>query len=1044
MSLSNVTITFTATVAEAVEQMTVLADRAEAMGASFAQVGERTTVSMETAGTAVGGFSGEVSAEADKVAMSNDKMLQSFTTLSAAADRTAEQFSVDYTKMAAQTNKLAADMEAASAKAAASTEAMGAKMDAVAAESGGMSAAFTSAATKVGLAGAAIGAVTVKMAADFQTSTTRLVTSAGETEKNLDTVRNGILSMAGAVGMSAEQLSQGMYTVESAGYHGADGLKVLQAAAEGAKEENAQLKTVADAVSTALTDYHLPASNAASVTSQLVAAVGQGKTTMEEFSGSLHSITPLAASLHLSLADVTGTLAEMTDHGMSADQAAQNLADTLRHLISPTQQQRAELAQLGLTATDLSDSLGSKGLSGTMDMLSEKVLQKMGPDGKMMLNAFNSSRDAAANLQEALQKLPPQAQKLAKGFMDGSVSMAQWRAGLKALPADQAALASGFQSIWNQANGFTNALKNGSPQAQNYTQAIKALTGDATGLNTVLMVTGENAAGTANNIKVISEATTEAGDHVKGWHDIQSNFNQKLAEAKDGLGALAIAIGEKLLPPLSAIIGVVAQVATWFANNKIAADLLTAAIGVMLVGGIVGLIGKLGSLSVSLVGNLINPIKSSIGFMRDFALATEGTAGGAVASFIARIGSGAVAAVRGLGSALLTGAEAMATLGRAALVTTAQVVAQAAAWVAQKVAVLASAAAEGIMTAAQWALDAAMDANPIGLIILAIAALIAIIILLVTHWSQIESWLRNTWNGFANWAKGLWNGISNFFVGLWNDVKNFFVSIWNDIVNWLKSVWTGAVNWAKSIWNGIVGFFTGLWNDVKNWFVSVWTSIGSWLYGKWEEVVSFARNLWNSFVGFFANLWSNIRNGVTNAWNSILNFFASIPGKIGNFFAGAGSWLYNAGKAILEGLLNGLKAIWNSITSFVSSIGSWISSHKGPIEVDRQLLVPHGNAIMSGLLDGLQTGGKKVSNYLDDFTTQLGAPSVLGNLTVSGASAVTLSGATATSTAGSGAPTVVINIAGSAVTERDLTDTIQKIMLQIGGRRPLTYTNYQR
>src|SRR5262249_40871564 len=128
-------------------------------------------------------------------------------------------------------------------------------------------------------AAGAIGLASIHMAADFESATTRLVTSAGEVQSNLASVRQGILDMAGQVGDSADQLAAALYVIESGGQHGADGLTVLRAAAEGAKTENADLTTVADAVTSVLQDYHLKASDAARVTSELVAAVGAGKTT---------------------------------------------------------------------------------------------------------------------------------------------------------------------------------------------------------------------------------------------------------------------------------------------------------------------------------------------------------------------------------------------------------------------------------------------------------------------------------------------------------------------------------------------------------------------------------------------------------------------------------------------------------------------------------------------------------------------------------------------------------------------------------------------
>lgn len=229
--------------------------------------------------------------------------------------------------------------------------------------------------TKVGAVGAvALGAVAVAavdMATKYQTSTTRLVTSAGESVKNIDLVRKGMLDMSSQVGTSALELSKGMYTVESAGFHGAQGLLVLKAAAQGAKDEGAQLATVANAVTDVLVDFHLKASDAATATSQLVTAVSFGKTTFEDFSGSMSSILPLAASLHLKLADVTGVLAEMTAHGMTADRASMDMANAMRSLAAPTGAMSKAYKEFGISASEVGQKLGTVGLAGTMQWLSQ-------------------------------------------------------------------------------------------------------------------------------------------------------------------------------------------------------------------------------------------------------------------------------------------------------------------------------------------------------------------------------------------------------------------------------------------------------------------------------------------------------------------------------------------------------------------------------------------------------------------------------------------------------------------------------------------------
>ena len=132
---------------------------------------------------------------------------------------------------------------------------------------------------KMAFLGIAVGAgYAIDKAMEYDEQSTQLVTGAGELDKNLAMVKKGMLDVSTATATSLTQVESGMYMIESAGYHGAAGLTVLKAAAEGAKVGNADLGTVADATTTVLTDYKMSADQATLATSGLVATVAAGKT----------------------------------------------------------------------------------------------------------------------------------------------------------------------------------------------------------------------------------------------------------------------------------------------------------------------------------------------------------------------------------------------------------------------------------------------------------------------------------------------------------------------------------------------------------------------------------------------------------------------------------------------------------------------------------------------------------------------------------------------------------------------------------------------
>lgn len=523
-----------------------------------------------------------------------------------------EQLAMPMDKAKSEAEQMAlpiAGMGAAAEEAGAKVEEAGAGL-AKAGESAALSApkvtasglAYSLAKQHMAAVGIAAGAVaagigfvaysSVKAAASFQEATTALVTGAGESEKNIDMVRQGILQLAGDTGTATDQLTSGMYMIESAGYHGAAGLNVLKAAAEGAKVGNADLGTVADGVTTILTDFHLKASDAAAVTSQLVETVASGKMHMQDLTGALSNVLPVAAAVHDDFSDVGGAIATMTAQGMSAQQSTQDLANVFRAIQNPSQAALAQMQDFGVNVTDLQKNLGKEGLEGTLEQLSAAIAQHMGPDGMVMLNTFKQSASAAQDARQMLSTMPASLQSLAQGYLSGSVTAKQWRTDTRGLGVDQQQLAAQFASVVDKSRGFSDALASGSPTAKTFASVLGTMTGGATGLNVALMLTGKNAKTYNDNVVSIYNASITGAKNVQGWAQVQKDFNTKMAETKQTLNAVRISIGSALLPILTTAAHVFLSIITPIAH-LIEQHKKLAAIVLVVVGTLAGLASAL-------------------------------------------------------------------------------------------------------------------------------------------------------------------------------------------------------------------------------------------------------------------------------------------------------------------------------------------------------------------------------------------------------------------------------------------------------------------
>jgi TP901 family phage tail tape measure protein len=824
----------------------------------------------------------------------------------------------------------------------------------------------------VSLIGAGVGVASVKMAGDFQAETMVLHTAAGETLQNLSKVRQGILNISSGTGTGIQNLTDGMYQIEKAGYRGADGLKVLKAAAQGAREENASLESVTNAMTSVMASYHLKASDSVRVMNGMKTAAGEGKMTMEQFAASLSTVLPIASANKISFEQVSGALATLTQHGTSAREGTQELANTIRNLAAPNNVAVNTMQRFGISATDVQTHLGKRGLTGTLDLLTQTVLSKMGKSGTVLLSTFNNSKQAAADANQMIQAMPKSIQGLARSYGAGSISLGDWRKKLKELTPDQANLLSQYATLQNKSKGFNDALRRGGPAATTYTDAIKKMTGGATGLNTTLMLTGENTEGFKERVKKVGESFHHASDSVEGWDATQKLFNVQLAKAKQTVQVLAIEIGTKLIPIITSVIG-------WFGEHKDVAVALAAVIGGVLALSVVAYGIKVATTAVKTVSSFakmgVGAVKGGANVVRGFrsasAAASDATgmagtfggklrkgfdaaasgakgAGRAVKDFATGVGrvsktagraawSGMVSGLKSVGGAMKTAATAALDLSRKMLTAAASGLRAAAAWAIQKVQLIATAIAEKAAAAAEWLLNIALDANPVMLIVLAIAALVGALVL---AYAKI-SWFRN----FVNAAFKMIGAAIGWVV-------SFVKAHWP----LLLVILTGPIGIA-------VGLIVKYWGKIKSGFVSMYhgtvavgKSLVNWIAGLPGRAKAALIALGVKIVSVAVSAWTSFRTSTVSRAMDLVRWVAALPGKLKSGLGKLGSLLLSAGRDLIMGLIHGAEekaaAAINTVKSIGSRAVSGIKSVLGihsPSRVFREI----GYYVNAGLVDGL-------------------------------------------------------------------------------------------
>jgi TP901 family phage tail tape measure protein len=699
----------------------------------------------------------------------------------------------------------------------------------------------------LGIAAAAVAVKTVHMAADFETQMTRVRTGAGEAASNMKAVSAGILAMAGQVGESTSDLTKGLYTVESAGYHGAAALNVLKNSAEGARVGAADLGTVTDAVTTALNAYKLGAGQATQVTNALVGTEAEGKTTMEALAGSLSNILPTAAAAHVGLNEVLGAMATMTAQGTPATQAATYLRQVIGQLSNPSAKAATEMKNLGLSAVSVGQELGKQGLAATLTTITDAIQKHMGPAGTVLISKLQGAARNTSEFQRALADLPP--------------------------------------------------------TQQTYIGALATMVGGTKSMQAALELTGSHMKTFKDDTAGIADHVKKGGNAVEGWSEVQSTFNQRMAEAKASVGALGIEIGQYLLPVASRIAQVLATVVTWLTKHQAVAKAAAIVIG--------------GALVVALVAATVA--------MWNFTAA-------ALANPVVWIVVGIIALIAAL---VLLGMHWRAIWSGMKAVGEAVAHAAVAAWhwVADETAAAWGAITGGVTTAwravARFFTAAWHDvADPI-----------------VTAWRWVASITETVWGAIAAFFKRWWPLLFVIFefpiavlIGLWRrfhtQIEAVATTVWRAVAGFVGGVWRGIETVAGAIWHGIqiaiISPLQAVWRGI----VSLWHTIAGWLSSVWHAIASTASSLWHSIAGAMTG-------PLTTAWHTITHTVGEIGSAIKSGLnaawssvKGIGSKFESIGAAIVHGIVRGVQsgasALYGSLKHLASGA---LSAAKGVLDI---------------------------------------------------------------------------------------------------------------
>ncbi len=252
----------------------------------------------------------------------------------------------------------------------------------------------------------------------------------------------------------------------------------------------------------------------------------------------------------------------------------------------------------------------------------------------------------------------------------------------------------------------------------------------------------------------------------------------------------------------------------------------------------------------------------------------------------------------------------------------------------------------------------------------------------------------NIWNNISDGLTQIWEGIKMIFQGVWEFIKSIFLGAILIIINLVIGNFNQLGADLSLIWKGIKTYFSGVVDVIVGYGIAIFENFSTTLSTIWKGLSAAGKAIFDSFAQILSNIWNTIKSvassaweglkstvlglidglvqGAKNAWESMKQGVRDLVSNVTSIFDGIRNIdLWSAGKAILDGFLGGLKSAWGAVTDFVGGIASWIRDHKGPIEYDRKLLIPAGNAIMQGLDRGLQDRFKDVKKSVSGMAGEI-------------------------------------------------------------------------
>lgn len=259
----------------------------------------------------------------------------------------------------------------------------------------------------------AIGAAGGKAFIDFDSIITGAAAKAGATAEEMEMMRQKASQFGADFPISATQAAEGMDRLAAAGYDANQVVGVMPSVITAAVASGEDLATTSDVVSNALNIWNLKqgdiASNAMRVADVVQMAANKSSLSMTDFGVAMQYAGAPAATLNISIEQLSTAMAIMKNNGIEASTIGTSLRSIFTRLSSPPKEAANAIAQLGIQVKDAQGNF--LGIQPIVEQLRTKMIGMTNTEQVAIAQAL-AGQEAYSGLLALIKTAPQDYQEM--------------------------------------------------------------------------------------------------------------------------------------------------------------------------------------------------------------------------------------------------------------------------------------------------------------------------------------------------------------------------------------------------------------------------------------------------------------------------------------------------------------------------------------------------------------------------------------------------------------------------------------------------------